>query len=93
MAGNDSLVFRNSGFDLGVDDGKGTSAPQAIAASLFSPNTNGTFATTDNRFAYNQSNGDLFYDAQGSTLGSTSYLVGDLTNHPHLTAANLFFVS
>ena len=87
MAGNDSLVFRNSGFDLGVDDGKGTSAPQAIAASLFSPNTNGTFATTDNRFAYNQSNGDLFYAAHGELGGEV--LFAHLVGAPHISRGDL----
>jgi hypothetical protein len=92
-AGNDALVFRNSGFDLGVDNGLGTLSLQTIAAALFSPNTDGTFATAANRFAYNAANGDLYYDASGSAAGSSRVLIADLTNHPHLTAASLFFTS
>ena len=55
--------------------------------------TDGTFAATTNRFAYDTSTGKLYYDAQGSASGSTSSLIAELTNKPHLTAANLFFTS
>ncbi len=90
---NDELVFRNSGFNLGVDNGHGTASLQAIAASLLSTNTDGSFATTANRFAYSATTGDLYYDAAGSTAGSTKRLIADLTNKPHLCAASLFFTS
>ncbi len=93
FANNDELVFRATGFDLGADNGIGTAAPQAIAASLFSSHTDGTFATPDNRFAYDSASGTLYYDAQGNTPGSTSFAVADLTNHSHLGAASLFFTS
>jgi Ca2+-binding RTX toxin-like protein len=89
----DKLVFANTGFDLGVDNSKGTLNPQAIASSLFSTSTNGTFTSTSQRFAYNQITGNLYYDAQGNKAGSTSLVVDHLTNDPHLTAANLFFIS
>jgi Ca2+-binding RTX toxin-like protein len=90
---HDELVFANTGFDLGIDDGIGTVTPQRIAASLFSSNANGTFTTAGDRFAYNQATGDLYYDAQGNKAGSTVQLVAHLTNDPHLTAANLYFIS
>ena len=93
FASNDELVFRASGFDLGVDNELGTATPQPIAASLFSPHTDGTFATPDNRFAYDAASGRLYYDAKGSAPGSSSALIANLTNHPHLGAANLFFTS
>jgi hypothetical protein len=93
FASNEELVFRATGFDLGADNGLGTGIPQPIAASLFSSHTDGTFATPDNRFAYNSATGMLYYDAQGSTPGSTSFAIADLTNHPHLSAANPFFTS
>jgi Ca2+-binding RTX toxin-like protein len=93
FSSHDEIVFRNSGFDLGTNNGHGTSTPQAIAASLFSSNTNGTFATTANRFAYDQSTGNLYYDASGSAPGSNRMLIADFINKPHLTAASLFFTS
>lgn len=89
----DELVFKNSGFDLGADNGLGTWPPQPIASSLFSSKTNGTFASPANRFAYNSATGQLFYDAQGNTPGSTSFEIADLTNRPHLSAGNLLFTS
>ena len=85
---NDELVFRNSGFNLGVDDGKGTATPQPISASLF-----GTFpkvGTSADRFDYTQSTGDLYYSANGSVASQT--LIAHLTNDPPLTSANLFFI-
>jgi hypothetical protein len=89
----DQLVFRDSGFDLGVNESHGTLMQQAIAATLFSPNTDGTFATPGNRFAYDRATGDLYYDATGSAAGSGRELIADLTNKPHLSATNLFFTS
>ena len=95
FASNDELVFRNTGFDFGSLNGTGTTTPQQIGASspLFSSHTDGTFASTTNRFAYDASTGKLYYDAHGSTPGSKSSLVADLSNKPHLTGANLFFTS
>ena len=93
FAGNDELVFRATGFDLGTENGLGTATPQPIGASLFSSHTDGTFANPDNRFAYASATGKLYYDADGSSPGSTSVLVANLTNHAHLGAANLFFTS
>jgi len=89
FSGNDELVFHNSGFDLAMDNTKGTGTPQAIDPSLF-----GTFSsvgTSTDRFAYNQGTGSLYYSANGSIASET--LVAHLTNDPHLTAASLFFVS
>jgi Ca2+-binding RTX toxin-like protein len=80
-------------FDLGVNNGQGTTTPHTIVAALFSPNTNGTFATAGNRFAYDQSTGNLYYDVGGSAMPASSVRIADLTNKPHLAAANLFFTS
>lgn len=93
FGGNDELVFRNAGFDLGADNGLGTATPQAIAASLFSAHSDGSFATAGNRFAYNQATGALSYDAQGSTPGSTGTELALFANKPHLSPANLLFTS
>jgi Ca2+-binding RTX toxin-like protein len=65
---------------------------QAIAKSLFSPDTNGSFATTANRFAYNTKTGVLFYDADSSGKAHASQRIATLTNHPTLTATDLFFI-
>src|SRR5947208_16286192 len=81
------------GYDRGDDNVLVTATLQPIAASLFSPHTDGTFATPDNRFAYDSASGRLYYDARGSAPGSSSALIANLTNHPHLGAANLFFTS
>jgi hypothetical protein len=93
FSSNDELVFRDSGFNLGVNEGHGTASLQAIAASLLSSKNDGTFATAGNRFAYDQSHGNLYYDADGTGSGSGSTLIAHLTNNPHLTAASLFFTS
>ncbi|MGH7062666.1 MAG: M10 family metallopeptidase C-terminal domain-containing protein, partial [Stellaceae bacterium] len=90
--GIDRIVFRDAGFNLGADEGKGTATPQLIAKSLFSTSTNGSFATTANRFAYNAKTGGLFYDADGSGKVDTSQRIATLTDHPTLTASDLFFI-
>ncbi len=90
--GLDKIVFRDAGFNLGIDEGKGTATVQAIAASLFSTDTNGSFATTANRFAYNAKTGGLFYDADGSGKADASQRIATLTNDPTLTAGDLFFI-
>ncbi|HEU0155837.1 MAG TPA: hypothetical protein VFQ82_07180, partial [Stellaceae bacterium] len=90
--GLDKIVFRDAGFNLGADDGRGTAAPQRIAPSLFSPRTDGSFATAANRFAYDTKTGVLFYDADGTGAAHASQRIAALTNHPTLAAADLFFV-
>ncbi len=90
--GIDKIVFRDTGFNLGADEGKGTTTPQSIAISLFSTSTNGSFTTTANRFAYNAKTGGLFYDADGSGKADASQRIATLTNDPTLTASDLFFI-
>ena len=65
---------------------------QPIATTLFSPDTNGSFATTANRFAYNTKTCGLFYDADGSGKADASQRIATLTNDPTLTAGDLFFI-
>jgi Ca2+-binding RTX toxin-like protein len=90
--GVDKVVFHDAGFNLGADEGKGTTAPKPITKSLFSPNTNGTFASAANRFAYNAKTGGLFYDADGSGKAHASQRIATLTSHPTLAAGDIFFV-
>ena len=90
--GLDKIVFRDAAFNLGIDEGKGTATAQAIAGSLFSTSTNGSVATTANRFAYNAKTGGLFYDADGSGKADASQRIATLTNDPTLTASDLFFI-
>ncbi len=90
--GLDKIVFRDAGFNLGADEGKGTATPQPIAKALFSPDINGTFATTANRFAYNTKTGGLFYDADGIGKAHASERIATLTDHPTLTASDIFFI-
>jgi Ca2+-binding RTX toxin-like protein len=83
------IAFSNSGFSLGL--GGATSTPQALPGSLIGSLTNGTFSNMTQRFAYNQSTGQLFFDSGGS--GGTAHVVATLTGDPTLTAARLFFVT
>ena len=93
VGSTDELVFRNSGFNLAFDQGKGTGTPQHLDASVFVANATGSFTSATERFAYNTTTGLLSYSAAGSGGGST---VVTLTGHPHLSAGptgNLFFTS
>jgi Ca2+-binding RTX toxin-like protein len=91
--GADRLGLSDAGFELGIDEGKGTATPRAIASSLLSTRTDGTFATVGARFAYNKAAGAFYYDADGSGGGSSRQLVATLTTHPTLTASDIFFTS
>ena len=90
---SNAIVFRNSGFDLGVDNGQGSGF---LDASLFVANTTGTFTTTSQRFAYNTTGGGLFYDPDGSGTQFGKTAVALLSDHATLSAGatgNLFFVA
>ncbi|MGC2411431.1 MAG: hypothetical protein WA459_01885 [Stellaceae bacterium] len=90
---SNELVLKNSGFNLGADEGLGTATPQHLAASVF---TTGAFTTTSQRFAYNTTTGTLRYDKDGSGASFSASTVVVLTGHPSLSAGsagNLFFTS
>jgi Ca2+-binding RTX toxin-like protein len=88
---SDQIVFSDAGFDLGANEGQGAGlpGPTQLTASVFSSNTNGTFANAQNRFAYNASTGALLYSPDGKSADAVTVAV--LTNHPHLNANNLYF--
>jgi serralysin len=88
----DRISFRDAGFNLGVAEGTGTVALKPLPAALFSPNTDGSFAATGNRFAYDTAGGKLYYDADGSG-GAARQLVATLTNDAPLTVSDLYFVA
>ncbi|MGK7895131.1 MAG: hypothetical protein AB4372_16285 [Xenococcus sp. (in: cyanobacteria)] len=73
---NDTLVFSASGFDPSLVAGS------TISEAQFTVGTNATSA--DQRFVYDDSNGDLFFDADGNG-NATQTLVANLNNNPNLT--------
>ncbi|HEV2335891.1 MAG TPA: hypothetical protein VGS13_10370, partial [Stellaceae bacterium] len=88
------LVLRNSGFNLGADQGMGTNTPQHLLASVFVANSSGAFTNTGQRFAYNTTTGALSYSANGSGSAGSSVVV--LAGHPTLAAGlagHVFFTA
>ncbi|MGH7065237.1 MAG: hypothetical protein ACREET_14270 [Stellaceae bacterium] len=83
------IVFSNFGFSLGQSGASAT--PQQLPGNLFVENATGKFTNTTERFADDTANGKLFFAADGS--GSTPELVATLTNHPELSASQLFFIT
>jgi hypothetical protein len=90
-AASDKIAVSDRRFHLGLPDPG--AAPQALPAGLFTPNATGGFTDRSQRFAYDTGTGQLFYDAHGDKPGSSRELVATFAGHPHVTAANLFFVS
>ena len=81
--GTDKLALSEKGFGLGA-------AP--TAATLFTSNAKGSFTTAAQRFAYDTTNGDLFFDFRGSA-GASPLEIATLSNHPTLTAGDITFVA
>jgi len=78
------------GFDLGsTDNGLNPLAPTAIDPSIFIANATGSFTSAGQRFAYDTTNGHLFYSATGSN--SAESLVATLSGAAGLTAGNILF--
>jgi hypothetical protein len=91
---NDSIVVygihATNGFDLGsTDNGMNPLVATAIDPSIFVANASGTFTSSSQRFAYDTSNGQLFYSATGSN-GSESH-IATLAGAPGFAASNLLF--
>ena len=83
----DHIDLSNFGFSLGLTP-KATA--QALPSNLIGSLTNGSFSTTTQRFAYDQSTGHLLYDADGSGGAYSAQIIATLTGDPALTAAQLF---
>jgi hypothetical protein len=84
---SDAFVFSNSAFDLGVDNNTGSATFQEIDPGLYS--ALGNFTSSNQRFAYDQSTGDLYYSPTGHS--NDAVLIADLTNHPQLTIHDFMF--
>ncbi|MGH7062078.1 MAG: hypothetical protein ACREFH_16945, partial [Stellaceae bacterium] len=61
---SNKIVFGNAAFHLGLPGASGTSKP--LPGTLFVADKTGTFATATQRFAYGTTNGELFFDKDGS---------------------------
>jgi hypothetical protein len=86
------LVFSNNGFDLGLNNA--TMTPMVLPSSLVAANGTGSFTSSNQRFAYDTSNGDLFYSATGTT--ANEHLVVVLTGASPLTTTpnpHLFYIT
>ncbi|HEU0154970.1 MAG TPA: calcium-binding protein, partial [Stellaceae bacterium] len=88
--GSDKLVFSNAGFDLGVDDGKGTAAPQPLDAAVFLAARKAT--ATGQRLLYDKTSGILSYDPDGSG-GAAPVRIAQLSHAPVISAADLFYIA
>jgi hypothetical protein len=87
-AATNAIALSNAGFDLGLPGASST--PHALPAALFTENAAGAFAKPTQRFAYDTTDGKLFYSATGTTANEK--LVVTLTGAPD-PAGRLFFVA
>ena len=78
----DEIVLSNTGFSLGL------SGFGPLPAGLFIKDPTGAFTASTQRFAYDTTNGELFYSASGST--TSEHLVATLAGHPALAVTQLF---
>ena len=93
-SGNDSIVVygihATNGFDLGsTDNALNPLVATAIDPSIFVRNATGSFTNSSQRFAYDTSNGQLFYSATGSNSSETH--IATLAGAPAFSASNLLF--
>jgi hypothetical protein len=65
------------------------SAPVQIDATVFTANASGNFANANQHFAYDTTNGNLFYSATGSNLSEKN--VATFTGAPSVSASNILF--
>jgi len=93
VSSDDILVYgihSTGGFDLGsTDNALNPTTPTAISVADFVANASGDFTASTQRFAYDTSNGQLYYSATGSN--GSEHLVATLAGAPDITVSNLFF--
>lgn len=83
-------IHATNGFDLGsTDNGLNPLPPTTIDPTIFIANASGSFASASQRFAYDTTNGELFYSATGSNASES--IIATLTGAPTLTAGNILF--
>ncbi len=81
-ATNEMLFTTGAGFSL-----PGATSTPAPLGSLFVQDSTGTFTATSQRFAYGETNGNLYYSAGGTT--ASEHLVAHLTGDPTLSASQI----
>jgi len=94
QVGTDNILvygtFSSGGFNLGTtDNALNPTTPTAISVADFVANASGDFTSSSQRFAYDTTNGQLYYSATG-TNGAESF-VATLAGAPDITASNLLF--
>ena len=92
LSATNELVFSNKGFHLGLKNASTT--PMVLPARFVVTNSTGSFTNTHQRFAYDTTNGDLFFSATGSNANKD--LVVALTGAPPLTTTpnqHLFYIT
>jgi hypothetical protein len=87
LSATNRLVFSSSSFGLGLAP---ASTPQPLPLGLFTANGSGSFSKKSQRFAYDTTDGKLFFSASGTT--ATEKLVVQLTGAPPLTS-HLFYIN
>ncbi|MEZ0315653.1 MAG: beta strand repeat-containing protein [Methylophilaceae bacterium] len=98
VSGDDILSFKDSIFNLGVNEGTGGASPTAFTAGILDTATTGItagnqLAGADARFGFNTTTGQLFYDADGSGVASSAVLVATLTGVTAIAESDLFFIA
>lgn len=92
-SGPDNDTITDFGSRSATDDIKfadlpfGLTGTGALPPGLFTANSTGAFTASSQRFAYDTTNGELFYSAAGTTIGE--HLILTLAGHPTLTATHL----
>jgi hypothetical protein len=92
VSATNELVFSNKGFHLGLNNASTT--PMVLPARFVVANSTGSFTNKHQRFAYDTTNGDLFFSATASNAHKD--LVVALTGAPPLTTTpnqHLFYIT